>query len=70
VDETGLTGDYDFKLDFEWRFSRAAQPADNASDPAPSVFAALETLGLKLEAKKVPFDVLVIDHIDKSPTAN
>jgi uncharacterized protein (TIGR03435 family) len=70
VDETGLTGDYDFKLDFEWRFSRAAQPADNASDPAPSVFAALETLGLKLEAKKVPFDVLVIDHLDKQPTAN
>jgi uncharacterized protein (TIGR03435 family) len=70
VDETGLTGEYDFKLDFEWRFTRGTQPADNATDPAPSVFAALETLGLKLEAKKVPFDVLVIDRINKSPTAN
>jgi len=68
VDETGLTGEYDFKLEFEYR--RPGLAADT-SDPAPSIFSALESkLGLKLESKKVPFDVLVIDRLDKVPTAN
>ena len=68
VDETGLTGEYDFKLEFEWRRPGAV---DTASDPAPSVFSALEKeLGLKLEEKRLPFDVLVIDRLDKVPTEN
>jgi uncharacterized protein (TIGR03435 family) len=29
-----------------------------------------EQLGLKLESKKVPIDVLVIDRLEKAPTAN
>jgi uncharacterized protein (TIGR03435 family) len=35
-----------------------------------SLFAAVETLGLKLDARKAPLDVLVIDHIEKTPSAN
>jgi uncharacterized protein (TIGR03435 family) len=70
VDETGLKGEYDFKLEFEWS-GRPGAAVDSAADPAPSVFSVVEKdLGLKLEAKKVPFDVLVIDHLDKAPTAN
>jgi uncharacterized protein (TIGR03435 family) len=40
-------------------------------DPPASIFNALqEQLGLKLEAKKGPVDLLVIDHVEKTPTDN
>jgi uncharacterized protein (TIGR03435 family) len=69
VDETGLTGQYDFKLEFEYK--RPGTPADTSVDAAPTAFAALEQqLGLKLESKRVPFDMLVVDRLDKVPTAN
>jgi uncharacterized protein (TIGR03435 family) len=35
-----------------------------------SLFAAIESLGLKLEARKAPLDVLVIDHAEKTPSEN
>ncbi len=65
LDKTGLNGKYDFRLDFEWQ---TKDPA--AADPAPSVFEAVDRLGLKLESTKAPFDYLIIDHLDKEPTAN
>jgi uncharacterized protein (TIGR03435 family) len=37
----------------------------------PDLFAAVQSqLGLKLEAKKVPVEVLVIDHMEKTPIVN
>ena len=49
---------------------RAVSPG-NISDPAPDVFAAVQQyLGLKLEEKKAPLDVLVVDYADKTPTEN
>jgi uncharacterized protein (TIGR03435 family) len=35
-----------------------------------SLFAAIETLGLKLDARKAPLDVVVVDRIDKTPSEN
>jgi uncharacterized protein (TIGR03435 family) len=68
VDKTGLAGKYDYNLDFS-RVPGAA--AGNLADSPPDfVTAVRDQLGLKLESKKGPVDLLVIDHIEKSPTAN
>jgi uncharacterized protein (TIGR03435 family) len=76
VDKTGLAGTYDFNIDFSnGAPSSAADPGSNlplsgARDEAPPFLVAIESLGLKLESKKLPFDVVVIDHIEKTPTEN
>jgi uncharacterized protein (TIGR03435 family) len=49
----------------------ARPPGDAASDPAGlSIFAAVQQLGLKLEARKTAIDLIVIDHLEKNPTEN
>jgi uncharacterized protein (TIGR03435 family) len=48
----------------------AAQPPEER-EPAPSIFSAMQDqLGLKLDPRKGPVDLLVIDHIEKTPTEN
>jgi uncharacterized protein (TIGR03435 family) len=45
--------------------------AEGASDPSgSSVFASVQQLGLKLEPRKAPVDVIVVDHLEKAPTEN
>lgn len=74
VDKTGLTGKYSFTLEFAGYMGPGgafAPLTTDAPDKAPILFTALETqLGLKLNDKKTSLDVLVIDRIDKAPTAN
>jgi len=49
----------------------ARQPADAASDPSGgSIFAAVQQLGLKLDSRKLPIDLIVIDQAQKTPTEN
>jgi uncharacterized protein (TIGR03435 family) len=66
-DETGLTGFYSFSL--EWTDPLSQRPgngAQQAVDSPPDIFKAVqEQLGLKLNAKKGPVDILVIDYIEK-----
>ena len=65
VDKTGLTGKYDFTLQFV-----PASKAATDETGGPSIFTAVEEeLGLKLEPAKEPMDVLVIDSIEQ-PAAN
>lgn len=65
--DTGLAGDYDFTLEFT-PDDLLVQAGDKAG---PTLAAALETqLGLRLEAKKAPIDVLVVDRAEKKPTDN
>jgi uncharacterized protein (TIGR03435 family) len=74
LDHTGLKGVYDIKLEWDPGNTRAqtANGAEPAELPAgPSVFTALhEQLGLKLESRKGPLDVIVVDHADRIPSGN
>jgi uncharacterized protein (TIGR03435 family) len=66
VDKTGLDGVFDFTL--EWTLD---SEAEKSPDHPPSIFVALqEQLGLKLEARKGPVEVLIVDHVEKVPTDN
>ncbi len=49
-----------------------AGPAFAASDPGggTSLKESVQKLGFRLESRKLPIDVMVIDHIEKSPTEN
>jgi uncharacterized protein (TIGR03435 family) len=67
VDATGLTGKYDF--DLYWQDDRGATAAE--ADRGPGLAQAIqEQLGLKLEAKKGPVKILVVDHAEKTPAEN
>ncbi|MGP0073224.1 MAG: TIGR03435 family protein [Bryobacteraceae bacterium] len=85
VDLTELKGSYDFVLelspeDFQAMGIRAAIAAGATVPPqaiqmaeaasGDSLSNALEKLGLKLESRKSPVEVLVIDHAEKTPTDN
>jgi Protein of unknown function (DUF3738) len=72
---------YDFRLEFVvdraevggGRGVGAGPPREPAApvEPGASLFDVLQsTLGLKLEPKKVPGFTLVVDHVEKAPTAN
>jgi uncharacterized protein (TIGR03435 family) len=46
-------------------------PRAEALETPPSIFAAVqEQLGLRLEPKRGPADLLVVDHIEKTPAEN
>jgi uncharacterized protein (TIGR03435 family) len=60
VDETGLSGKYSVTIE-TWK---------NDDVPGGTVFDAVEKLGLKLEARKVTVEIVVVDQVSKTPTAN
>jgi uncharacterized protein (TIGR03435 family) len=85
VDMTELKGSYDFTLDinpddFRGMMIRSAVAAgvtlppqalqllDGASDAG--LVAALRVVGLTLEPRKAPIEIMVIDHAEKAPTEN
>ena len=72
-DETGLQGQFDLKLDWTPDLdSPAGQNLQSPISPAagPSIFTALtEQLGLRLESKKGPVQVYVVEKIER-PTEN
>lgn len=72
VDKTGLTGFYDFKLHFvRPNTPPPPQGGPDSDDPAPDIASAMQSqLGLRLEKSTMPLDVLIIDHIEKTPVEN
>jgi uncharacterized protein (TIGR03435 family) len=66
VDQTGLSGKYDFNL--KWSFDETE--ASSNPNAAPGLFTAIqEQDGLKLDAVKAQADVIVIDKVER-PSAN
>jgi uncharacterized protein (TIGR03435 family) len=85
IDMTNLKGRYDFSLelspeDFRAMGIRASIAAGVAIPPQAvqmadaasldSLYSAIEKLGLKLESRKAPVEVLVVDHAEKTPSDN
>ncbi len=85
VDMTGLTGVYDISLNFtsEDYFAMLIRSALNAGVALPpqalralemgngdSLGNALQTVGLKLDARKAPLPLLVVDSVQKEASAN
>jgi uncharacterized protein (TIGR03435 family) len=84
LDQTGIEGIFDIKMQWN-PFAAGTQPGDDAPrNPAaeakegprpdlsslPTLFTALEEqLGLKLESRKGPVEIYVIDHVER-PTEN
>ena len=46
------------------------KPDDQILDPGAAIFSSVRKLGLKLDARILPCDVLVVDHVEKTPTEN
>jgi uncharacterized protein (TIGR03435 family) len=86
VDMTGIQGQYDFDLVFSPETMRNMPavvrgpmappsageqlPADPPAERAGSIYDSVQRYGLKLEPRKAPMEVLVVDHIEKAPTEN
>lgn len=84
VDETGLKGKYDFDMEFAPNqvllvVAPDGGPSPTGTDPGrdglaspfPSISQAVQSqLGLKLEPKKLPVEIIVVDQAEKVPTEN
>lgn len=75
IDKTGLTGTYDFNLDYSSggptsQPPNPSTPIADAPEPAPPFEVALELLGLKLQPVKAPVEMIVVDKLEKVATGN
>lgn len=64
-DKTGFTGLFDLHLEF----TQPAATSQTTESSAPSLFTAIQDIGLKLESAKAPIEVFVIDSVRK-PSGN
>lgn len=67
VNMTGLAGEY--KFDMRWVSEEETNGFLTGKDPG-FVTAVEQQLGLRLERRKVPYDVLVVDHAERIPSEN
>jgi uncharacterized protein (TIGR03435 family) len=70
---TGINGFYDFSLTFapEVNGGLPESPAGaGGADPAPSGSEGVKKYGLRIEPRKVQIEMLVVTHIERTPTEN
>jgi uncharacterized protein (TIGR03435 family) len=79
VDMTELKGSYDVEIAMEpppEGGSRKDGSGPQSGGPPPpdlfgeAIFRVIERAGLKLEPRKAPVDMIVVDHVEKTPTEN
>jgi uncharacterized protein (TIGR03435 family) len=86
IDKTDLKGTYEIELSYLSDPTSAsafalragspagpdpARPQTDTDTPIATIFQAVQqTLGLKLEARKLPIDVVLVDSANKVPTEN
>ncbi|HZT37321.1 MAG TPA: TIGR03435 family protein [Bryobacteraceae bacterium] len=85
MDMTGVQGQYEFDLVFAPEAMHGMPgllktgpppgdggpaPAEASVDGAATIFDAVQRYGLKLEPRKAPVEIVVIDHIAREPTEN
>jgi uncharacterized protein (TIGR03435 family) len=68
IDATGLKGRYDFVLSWAWERDSPGGPVAASAD---SLIREVQSqLGLRLDRKKGQAELLVVDHMEKTPTEN
>jgi uncharacterized protein (TIGR03435 family) len=77
ADRTGLSGRFDIHLEFDPEGvnlgngpTGLSSEVDKSDSTRPSIFSALQQLGLRLQSHKEPTEVLVIDRLERLPTEN
>jgi uncharacterized protein (TIGR03435 family) len=82
LDHTGLSGRYDFTLDYScdqtaggaqgggYNEPPALPPSPPGAEPGLSIYSSIQRIGLRLDGQKRPLDVVVIDRAEKVPTEN
>jgi len=70
VNGTGLEGSFNFKLEWSPDSDRPVKPGEAPPDTGPSIYTAIQQqLGLRLQSRKSPVEVLVIERAEK-PSEN
>jgi uncharacterized protein (TIGR03435 family) len=75
TDQTGLQGRFDFTLALDGGFGKIMKKVEGGKeslgDNELTLFTdTLEAVGLRLEGRRMPVDVLVVDRAEKIPTEN
>ena len=72
IDMTGQAGG--FNINLEWAPDEMRPGAGGGdgkmADPGPTIYTALHEIGLKLETRKAPIEILVVDRGEKVPVEN
>jgi uncharacterized protein (TIGR03435 family) len=69
LDLTGLTGRYDLTVNVA-KYVDDLKPANGIPDVVSILTGLQEELGLKMESRKVPIDLVVVDHVERIPADN
>jgi uncharacterized protein (TIGR03435 family) len=65
LDQTGLAGHYDFRMKFDPSSVKGYAGQERLSIDAPSIFVAIQDLGLRLEPRRAAVEILVIDDAER-----
>ena len=76
VDETGLKGKFNYFIDIAPYFTEESRKAaEGINGPPPDANAIIaaafqKELGLKVEPRKAPVEMIMVDHMEKTPSEN